>query len=59
MRRASKRATFEEGAAVCEAGQRIDHRRGLVPQLGALLGHGEQNEGDGDGEQQCLETQHR
>ena len=32
--------------------------RGLVAQLGALLGHGEQDEGDRDGEQQRLEAQH-
>ena len=55
----SRVGRFEEGAAVGDAGQRIDQRRGLVAQLGALLRHRQQDEGDGDGEQQRLEAQHR
>ena len=53
------RGVLQEGAAVGDAGQRIDQRGGLVAQLGALLRHRQQDEGDRDGEQQRLEAEHR
>ena len=51
-------AVLQEGAAVGDAGQRIDQRRGLVAVLGALFRHRQQDEGDRDREQQRLEAQH-
>ena len=50
---------FEKRAAVGDAGQRVDHGRRLVAQLGTLFRHREQDEGDGDREQQRFEAQHR
>ena len=52
-------AVLQEGAAVGDAGQRIDQRRRLVAIFGALLRHRQQDEGDRDREQQRLEAQHR
>ena len=52
-------AVVQERAPVGDAGQRIDHGRGLVAVFGALLGHRQQDEGDRDGEQQRLEAEHR
>ena len=55
---AERHHRLDKGAAVGDAGERIDQRRGLVAQLGALLRHRQQDEGDRDGEQQRLEAQH-
>ena len=52
-------AVLQERAAIGDAGQRIDHGRGLVAMLGALLRHRQEDEGDRDGEQQRLEAEHR
>ena len=52
-------AFLQERAAIGDAGQGIDHRRGLLAMLGALLRHRQKNEGDRDGEQQPLEAERR
>ena len=52
-------AFVQEGAAIGNTGQRIDHRRGLVALLRPLLRHRQQDEGDRDREQQRFETECR
>ena len=52
-------AFLQERAAIGDAGQGIDHSRGLLAMLGALLRHRQKNEGDRDGEQQRLEAERR
>ena len=49
----------EEGAAVGDPAQRVDQRVDLVLQLGALLGHVEQQERHDHGEQQRAEGEQR
>ena len=48
----------QEGATIEQAGQRIDHRGGLVAQLGALLRHREQDERGRDRHQESFKAQH-
>ncbi len=51
-------AVLQKGAAIGDAGERIDQRRGLVAVLGAFLRHRQQDESDRDREQQRLEAEH-
>ncbi len=51
-------AVLQEGAAIGNAGERIDQRGGPVAIFGAFLGHRQQDESDRDREQQRLEAEH-
>jgi hypothetical protein len=52
-------AFLQERTAIGDAGQGIDHGRGLVAIFGALLRHRQKNESDRNGEQQRFEAERR
>ena len=49
---------LQERAAIEQAGERVDHRGGLVAQFGALLRHREQDEGGRDRHQEGFQAEH-